>query len=89
MIYRVEQNNSCMFESTAFVLPPNLGQPMHCQTALTEHGSLNLAGTFLIDPVEICCFDLLPKTNFPRLIGVSSPNSDSSYYFTTVSFSML
>ena len=44
--YRVEQLNFCMFEFLAFLLPTNLRQPMHSPSALTEHVSLNLAGTF-------------------------------------------
>ena len=51
ILYRVEQNNSFMFEIPAFLLPSNLGQPMHSPSALTEHVSLNLAGFFLLDPV--------------------------------------
>ena len=51
VLYMVEQNNSCMFEIPAFLLPTNLGQPMHSPLALMEHVSLNLAGTFLLDPV--------------------------------------
>ena len=42
-----------MFECPAFLLPTNLWQPMHSPLALTEHVSLNLAGTFVFDPVEI------------------------------------
>ena len=42
-----------MFECPAFLLPTNLGQPMHSPLALTEHVSLNLAGSFLLDPVEM------------------------------------
>ena len=44
--YREEQNKSCMFEFPAFLLPTILKQPMHCQSALTEHVSLNLASFF-------------------------------------------
>ena len=40
-----------MFEFAAFLLPTNLGKPMHSPSALTEHVSLNLAGIFLLDPV--------------------------------------
>ena len=35
-----------MFELPAFTPPTNLGQPMHSQSALTEHVSLNLARFF-------------------------------------------
>ena len=35
--------NSSMLEFAAFLLPTNLGQPMHSPSALTEHVSLNLA----------------------------------------------
>ena len=47
-----KQKNSCMFEFPALQLPTNLVQPMHSPLALTEHVSLNLAGTFLLDPVS-------------------------------------
>ena len=50
-IYRVEQNNSCMFEIAAFLPPTNLRQPMHSPSALTEHVSLNLAWFFLLHAV--------------------------------------
>ena len=50
---RVEQNNSYIFEFPAFMLPINLGQPIHSPLALTEHVSLNLAGAFLLDPVSM------------------------------------
>ena len=52
--YRVGQNDSCMnmFEYPTFLLPTNLGQPMHSPPALMEHVSLNLEGTFLLNPVE-------------------------------------
>ena len=42
-----------MFEFPAFLLPTNREQPMHSPSALTEHVSLNLAGTFLLDPVQL------------------------------------
>ena len=42
-LYSVVQKNSSMFEFAAFLLPTNLGQPMHSPSALTEHVSLNLA----------------------------------------------
>ena len=43
-----------MFEFPALMLPTNLGQPVHSPpAALTEHVSLNLAGTFLLDHVEL------------------------------------
>ena len=38
MNYRVMQKDSCMFGFPAFVLPPNLGQPMHSPSALTKLG---------------------------------------------------
>ena len=38
------------FESLAFLLPTNLGLPMHSPSALTEHVSLSLARFFLLDP---------------------------------------
>ena len=38
-----------MFEFPAFLIPTNLGQPMHSPSALIEHVSLNLAGTFFLD----------------------------------------
>ena len=41
-----------MFEFPAFLLPTNLGLPMHSPLALMEHVSLNLARLFLLDPVE-------------------------------------
>ena len=41
--YSVVQKNSSMFEFAAFLLPTNLGQPMHSPSALTEHVALNLA----------------------------------------------
>ena len=46
--YSVVQKNSSMFEFAAFLLPTNLGQPMHSPSALTEHVSLNLAWFFLL-----------------------------------------
>ena len=49
--WNVEQKNSCMFEFPAFLLLTNLGQPLHSPSALTEHVSLNIAGTFPLDPV--------------------------------------
>ena len=42
-LYSVVKKNSSMFEFAAFLLPTNLGQPMHSPSALTEHVSLNLA----------------------------------------------
>ena len=45
-LYSVVQKNSSMFEFPAFLLPTNLGQPMHSPSALTEHVSLNLAWFF-------------------------------------------
>ena len=42
-LYSVVQKNSSMFEFAAFLLPTNVGQPMHSPSALTEHVSLNLA----------------------------------------------
>ena len=45
-----------MFEFPAFLLPTNIGQPMHSPSALTEHVSLSLAGTFLLHPVSIVIF---------------------------------
>ena len=48
---RVEQNNFYTFEFPTFLIPTNLGQPMHSPPALTKHVSLNLAGAFLLDPV--------------------------------------
>ena len=50
--YRVEQNNSCLLEFPAILLPTNLGQTMHSLSALTEYLSLNLAGIFLLKPVQ-------------------------------------
>ena len=47
-----EQKNSRMFKFPAFLLPTSVGQPMHSPSALTEQVSLNLAGTFLLDPVH-------------------------------------
>ena len=41
-MYRAVQKNSCMFEFIAILLPTNLGQPMHSQSALTELQPLNL-----------------------------------------------
>ena len=50
--YRVVQKKkSCMFEFPTYLPPTNLGLPIHRPSALTEHVSLNLAGTFLLDPV--------------------------------------
>ena len=51
-MYSLEQKNSCMSEFLAFLLPTNLGQPMHSPLALMEHVSLNFSGTFLLDPVQ-------------------------------------
>ena len=42
-MYSVAQKNSCMVEFPAFLPPTNIGLPMHSQSALTEHVSLNLA----------------------------------------------
>ena len=42
-----------MFKFPAFLLPANLGLPMHSLSALTEHVSLNLARFFLLDPVGL------------------------------------
>ena len=39
IFYREEQNKSCMFEFPAFLLPTNLGLPMHSPSALKEHVS--------------------------------------------------
>ena len=47
-LYSVVQKNSSMFEFAAFLLPTNLGQPMHSPSALTEHVALNLAWFFLL-----------------------------------------
>ena len=43
--------NSCMFEFPMFLLPTNLGQPIHSLSAMTELPSPNLAVTFLLYPV--------------------------------------
>ena len=48
-VYRAEQNNSCMFEFPAFLLPTNLGQPMYIPTALTEHVT-EISRIFLLNP---------------------------------------
>ena len=53
-LYSVVQKNSSMFEFAAFLLPTNVGQPMHSPSALTEHVSLNLAWFFLLNAVVIC-----------------------------------
>ena len=37
----------------AFLPPTNPGLLMHSHSALLEHVSLNLAGTFFLDPVSI------------------------------------
>ena len=50
--YRVVQKNSCMFESSRPLSAHWPRQPMHSQSALTEHVSLNLARFFLLDPVH-------------------------------------
>ena len=50
VIYRVEQNNSCMFEFLAFLPPTNLGLSMHSPSALMEH--VSLSKDFLLDPVQ-------------------------------------
>ena len=49
-----------MFEFTAFLLPTTIEQPMHSPPALTEHVSLNLAGTFLLDPIYATVTDKAP-----------------------------
>ena len=49
---RPVQKKSPPFEFPAFLPPTNLGQPMRSTPALTEHVALNLAGTFLLEPVD-------------------------------------
>ena len=44
------QKNPCMFEFPAFLLPTNLGLPMHSPLALMEHVSLNLARILFARP---------------------------------------
>ena len=43
------EKSSCMFAFTTFLLPTNLGLPMHSPSVLTEHVSLNLASVFKLD----------------------------------------
>ena len=50
--YSVVQKNSSMFEFAAFLLPTNIGPPMHSQSALAELPSPNLAPFLLLDPVD-------------------------------------
>ena len=56
-LYRagLEPKNSCLFEFPAFLLPTNFGQLIQSPSALTEHGSLNLAGILPLDPVLMSC----------------------------------
>ena len=51
-MYRVVQKNSCMFECSRSLYAHWPRQPMHSQSALTEHVSLNLARFLLLDPVR-------------------------------------
>ena len=50
--YRVVQKKSCMFEYSRPLSAHWSRQPIHSPSALTEHVSSNLAGIFLLDPVN-------------------------------------
>ena len=50
--YEVLQRGAKLFEFPAFLLPTNLGPPMHSPTAMTELHSPNLAGTFMLHTVH-------------------------------------
>ena len=63
LLQGVVHKNSRMFEFPAFLPPTNL--PMHSQSALTEHVSLNLAGFFLLDPVQRGAKIFSPCLKFP------------------------
>ena len=69
-----EAKISCMLEFPAFLLPTNLGQPIHSPKALTEHLSLNLAGTFFLHPRV----DSVLRGNFSMsCVTISSGNSST------------
>ena len=51
--YRLVQKKCPLFEFPSILLPTNLGQPMHCQLALMEVPSLNLAPFLLLDHVYV------------------------------------
>ena len=52
-MYRLMQKKCPLFEFPAFLLPINLGQPMHSQLAMTELPAQNLALFLLLDPVYL------------------------------------
>ena len=51
-----------LFEFATYLLPSNLEQPMHSQSALTELPSPNLAPFLLLGPVEIASYDFSTAT---------------------------
>ena len=68
-----------MFEFPTFLLPTNLGLPMHIPSALTEHVSQNLArffcrGLVRNSPLSLLSFTL-PASSVPGMLKPPPPRS--------------